>query len=108
MNVMVCASCGRRLTEPVRRLDEMPERPAWDGGPDADGRRHGPASVPRGAHVVDPRPFGAPFVPVAGDEEYDGIAPGERWTADCSGGYETRLVPDTVRVDAVQDVEATG
>ncbi|MEV6025081.1 hypothetical protein [Streptomyces sp. NPDC052036] len=28
--------------------------------------------------------------------------------SDCSGGHETRLVPDAVRVDAVRDVEAAG
>ncbi|MGC0329328.1 hypothetical protein RKD23_002318 [Streptomyces sp. SAI-170] len=160
MNVLLCAACGRRLTEPVRRLDEMPEYPGWDGLPDADGRRHGPPSVPRGTYVVDPLPFGAPFVPYQGDD-YDGIVPGGMWmsdergelvsdgprgtyvlhpldvvelalhpdesrwggccgpsphhgvnrvcscgaevavaAADCSGGYETRLVPDAVRVEA--------
>ncbi|MEU9878794.1 hypothetical protein [Streptomyces phaeochromogenes] len=163
MNVLFCAAWGRRLTEPVRQLDEMPEYPGWDGKPDAEGRRHGPASVPRGTYVVDPQPFGAPFEPYEGDEDaYDGIVPGGMWmsdergslvsagprgtyvlhpldvveldfhpdmsrlggccgaspyegvnrvcscgaevavvASDCSSGYETRLVPDAVRVEAV-------
>lgn len=40
MNVLCCAACGPRLTEPVRRiaeLPEMPEYPGWDGLPDAEG-----------------------------------------------------------------------
>jgi hypothetical protein len=70
MNVLSCVACGSRLTEPVRRLDEMPEYPGWDGLPDPDGRRHGPPSVPRGTYVVDPQPFGAPFEPIGpGDDE---------------------------------------
>ncbi|TXS53721.1 hypothetical protein EAO75_06085 [Streptomyces sp. uw30] len=162
MNVLLCATCGTRLTEPVRRLDEKPEYPGWDGLPGPDGRRHGPPSVPRGTYVVDPLPFGAPFEPIGPDEEYDGEVPGGKWrsdergflvaagprgtyvlhpddvvdltphsdryrligccgpdgsagvnhvcgcgaevaivAADCSSGYETRLVPDAVRVEAV-------
>ncbi|WP_037677645.1 hypothetical protein [Streptomyces griseus] len=163
MNVLLCVSCGRRLTEPVRRLDEMPPYPGWDGLPGPDGRRHGPPSVPRGTYVVDPLPFGAPFEPVGADaeDEYDGIVPGGKWmsdergllvsagprgtyvlhpddvveldnhpdtsrwggccgsdpyrginricscgaeiaveASDCCSGYETRLVPDAVRVAA--------
>ncbi|WP_406118134.1 hypothetical protein [Streptomyces sp. NBC_00989] len=163
MNVLCCAACGLRLTEPVRRIDEMPEYPGWDGRPDAEGRRHGPASVPRGVYVVDPLPFGAPFEPCADEDEdaYDGIVPGGMWmsdergflvsagpcgtyvlhpldvvdlgfhpdtsrisgccglsahygvnrvcscgaevaitASDCSSGYETRLVPDAVRVES--------
>ncbi|WP_030942941.1 hypothetical protein [Streptomyces sp. NRRL S-646] len=161
MNVLICAACGGRLTEPVRQLDEMPEYPGRDGLPGPDGRRHGPPSVPRGTYVVDPLPFGAPFEPVDPDEEYDGVVPGGKWkfdergalvsagprgtyvlhpddvvgitphsdhrrltgccgpngddgvnhvcgcgaevaivAADCFSGYETRLVPDAVRVEA--------
>uniref|UniRef100_A0AAU1HT99 Threonine synthase n=1 Tax=Streptomyces sp. NBC_00180 TaxID=2903632 RepID=A0AAU1HT99_9ACTN len=73
MNVLLCATCGTRLTEPVRRLDEMPPCPDRDGFADADKPRPGPASVPRGAYAV-------------------GLAP----HADA-----TRLVPDAVRVEAV-------
>lgn len=163
MNVLLCATCGTRLTEPVRQLDEMPEYPGRDGLPGPDGRRHGPPSVPCGMYVVDPLPFGAPFAPVGPDEEYDGIVPGGMWmsdergflvsagprgtyvlhpddvvdiaphpdpyrligccgpdgrsgvnhvcacgaevaivAADCTSGYETRLVPDTVRVEAAE------
>ena len=161
MNALICAACGGRLTEPVRQLDEMPEYPGWDGLPGPDGRRHGPPSVPRGTYVVDPRPFGAPFVPADPAQEYDGVVPGGKWmsdergalvsagprgtyvlhpddvlgiaphpdhrrligccgpngdygvnhvcgcgaevaivAADCCSGYETRLVPDAVRVEA--------
>ncbi|MDH6439809.1 hypothetical protein M2158_008350 [Streptomyces sp. SAI-144] len=87
MNVLSCVACGSRLTEPVRRLDEMPEYPGWDGLPDPDGRRHGPPSVPRGTYVVDPQPFGAPFEPIGPDEEeeYDGIVPGGMWMSDERG-----------------------
>ncbi|WP_215452001.1 hypothetical protein [Streptomyces sp. ATCC 21386] len=107
MNVLLCATCGTRLTAPVRQLDEMPEYPGWDGLPGPDGRRHGPPSVPCGTYVVDPLPFGAPFGPVGPDEEYDGIVPGGTWksdevaivAADCTSGYETRLVPGAVRVE---------
>ncbi|MEY9994541.1 hypothetical protein ABIE67_006573 [Streptomyces sp. V4I8] len=162
MNVLLCVTCGTRLTEPVGRLDEMPPYPGWDGLPGPDGRRHGPASVPRGTYVVDPHPFGAPYVPYEGPEdEYDGVVPGGGWksdergllvsagprgtyvlhpldalglaphsdvtrligccgpdgtrgvnrvcacgaevaivAADCCSGYETRLVPGAVRVEA--------
>lgn len=86
MNVLLCATCGTRLTEPVRRLDEMPEYPGWDGLPGPDGRRHGPSLVPRGAYVVDPLPFGAPFVPTdADEEEHDGVVPGGMWMSDERG-----------------------
>ncbi|MGW4025863.1 hypothetical protein [Streptomyces sp. NPDC005009] len=85
MNVLLCAACGRRLTEPVRRLDEMPGYPGWDGFPGPDGERHGPPSVPRGTYVVGPLPFGAPFEPVGPDEEYDGIVPGGMWMSDERG-----------------------
>ncbi|UPZ28785.1 hypothetical protein MUK60_13780 [Streptomyces sp. LRE541] len=161
MNVLSCAACGRALTGPVRQLDEQPPYPYWDGLPDAEGNRHGPATVPRGTYVVDPQPFGAPFVPYEGEADaYDGIVPGGMWmfderdsllaagprgtyvlnpldvvelafhpdtsrwggccgsspykgvnrvcacgaevailASDCSGGYETRLVPDAVSVE---------
>ncbi|WP_405882697.1 hypothetical protein OG762_31445 [Streptomyces sp. NBC_01136] len=161
MNVLLCVACGRRLTEPVRQLDALPAYPEWDGRRGPDGRRHGPARLPRGAYVVDPLPYGAPFVPCPEEDRdtYDGAVPGGMWmsderglllsagprgtyvlhprdvvdlafhpdssrlggccgpsgdqgvnrvctcgaevaivAADCSGGYETRLVPDAVRV----------
>ncbi|MFI9288839.1 hypothetical protein [Streptomyces werraensis] len=59
MNVLLCATRGTRLTEPVRRPDEMPEYP----GP--DGRRHGPPGVPRGTYVVDPLGYATRPVPDA-------------------------------------------
>ncbi|MFF4359786.1 hypothetical protein [Streptomyces sp. NPDC001604] len=105
MNVLICAACGGRLTEPVRQLDEMPGYPGWDGLPGPDGRRHGP-----------------PSEPVDDDEEYDGVVPGGKWKSDergapvsagprgtyvlhpddvvCRSGYEARRVPDAVRVEA--------
>ncbi|MGF0169965.1 hypothetical protein ACQF36_05400 [Streptomyces sp. Marseille-Q5077] len=85
MNVLLCASCGTRLTEPVRQLAAMPPYPGWDGLPGPDGRRHGPPSVARGTFVVDPLPFGAPFEPIGPDEEYDGVVPGGRWKSDERG-----------------------
>ncbi|CAL9290092.1 hypothetical protein [Streptomyces sp. SudanB66_2053] len=163
MDVLFCAACGTRLTEPVGRLAEMPGYPGWDGRPGPDGRRHGPPSVPRGTYVVDPLPFGAPFVPADPDAEYDGVVPGGMWMsgergflvsagprgtyvlhpddvvdlaphpdagrhggccgphgragvnricacgaelaiacADCTSGYETRLVPDAVRLESAR------
>ncbi|MFC8432821.1 hypothetical protein [Streptomyces sp. NPDC057253] len=33
MNVLLCATCGTRPTEPVRRLDAMSEYPGRDGLP---------------------------------------------------------------------------
>ncbi|GAA3818343.1 hypothetical protein GCM10022403_059680 [Streptomyces coacervatus] len=63
MNVLVCAACGRSLSEPLRLLPELPERPEYDGLKNADGSRHAPSTVPRGACAVDPEPSGAPLVP---------------------------------------------
>ncbi|MDG4864169.1 hypothetical protein P8605_39115 [Streptomyces sp. T-3] len=85
MNVLLCAACGRRLTEPVRLLDEEPEFPGWDGLPGPDGQQRPPATVPRGAYFVDPGPFGAPFVPCEDDDAYDGVVPGGGWRADERG-----------------------
>ncbi|MEU8989802.1 hypothetical protein AB0C98_25800 [Streptomyces sp. NPDC048558] len=86
MNVLLCATCGTRLTEPVRQLDEMPACPGWDGFADPDEPRPGPASVPRGTYAVDPYPFGAPYVPYEGPAgEYDGVSPGGGWKSDARG-----------------------
>ncbi|MEV8550923.1 hypothetical protein AB0L04_13980 [Streptomyces glaucescens] len=76
MNVLVCAACGRPLTEPVRPLPELPERPAYDGLPDADGSRHAPSTVPRGTYAVDPEPSGAPFVPHPDPDWFGSAVPG--------------------------------
>ncbi|WP_053743065.1 hypothetical protein [Streptomyces sp. NRRL WC-3618] len=64
MNVqLLCTACGHPLTEPLRRLPELPQRPEYDGLPGPDGSRHAPPTVPRGTCAVDPEPSGAPFVP---------------------------------------------
>jgi hypothetical protein len=63
VNVLVCAACGRRLSPPLRRLPELPERPRRDGRKLPDGSRHAPSTVPQGMYSVDPEPSGAPFVP---------------------------------------------
>ncbi|MFI7412444.1 hypothetical protein ACIBU0_27615 [Streptomyces sp. NPDC049627] len=65
MNVqLLCTACGHRLTEPLRRLPELPERPARDPrNSNPDGSRHAPPTVPRGTYAVDPQPSGAPYVP---------------------------------------------
>ncbi|MER6073092.1 hypothetical protein ABT187_30460 [Streptomyces sp. NPDC001817] len=125
MDVLLCAACGHPLTEPVRRLDEIPGFPGRDGLPGPDGLRRPPAWLPRGSYAVDPLPYGAPFVPVPDDEEYDGVVPGGKWMSDergcgpdgehgvnrlCSCGaevaivaadrtseYSSRFVPDAVR-----------
>ncbi|MCW7944174.1 hypothetical protein AAW14_19510 [Streptomyces hygroscopicus] len=56
MDVLLCAACGRRPTEPVGRFDEMPEYPGQDGLPGPGGRRHGPARVCCGAYEARPAP----------------------------------------------------
>ncbi|HZF87978.1 hypothetical protein [Streptomyces sp.] len=76
MNVLVCAACGRPLTEPVRLLPELPERPGYDGLPNADGSRHAPSTVARGTYAVDPEPSGAPFVPHPDPEWCGNAIPG--------------------------------
>jgi hypothetical protein len=63
VNVLVCAACGRRLSEPLRLLPELPERPEYDGLKNPDGSRHAPSTVRRGTYTVDPEPCGVPYVP---------------------------------------------
>ena len=97
MNVLLCATCGTRLTEPVRRLDAMPEYPGWDGLPDPDGRRYGPASVRRGTYL--------PLVSAGPHSRYVldpldtlGLVP---HADDCCSRHETRLLAGAVRVEGV-------
>ena len=74
MNVqLLCTACGHPLTEPLRRLPELPQRPEYDGLPGPDGSRHAPPTVPRGTCAVDPEPSGAPFVPHP-DPQWEGAA----------------------------------
>ncbi|KUN96294.1 hypothetical protein [Streptomyces caeruleatus] len=74
MNVrLLCTACGRRLSEPLRPLPELPARPEHDGRIKPDGSRHAPSTVPRGAYAVDPEPSGAPFV-AHPDPEWAGAA----------------------------------
>lgn len=130
MNVLVCAACGRRLSEPLRLLPEVPERPPRDGREGPDGLRHAPPTMPSGTYpdgpgclicagprdtlVVNPedtrgflashdalREFGCCGPP--GTEGPDFACPGRRAEpatlfADCSGPYETRFLPDAVRL----------
>ncbi|GAA2518397.1 hypothetical protein GCM10010393_59210 [Streptomyces gobitricini] len=74
------------MTEPVRLLPEVPERPGYDGTPGDDGRRHAPATLPRGTYAVDPEPSGAPFVPREDQDEdtYEGAYPGGPWMSEGS------------------------
>ncbi|MGW1171314.1 hypothetical protein [Streptomyces sp. NPDC002550] len=112
MDVLLCAACGHRLTDPVQLLAEIPEPPGWDGLPGPDGLRRAPASMPRGTYAVDPLPHGAPFVPVPDDEEYDGVVPGGKWMSDergflvSAGPRGTYVLPplDVVELDAHPDV----
>ncbi|MEV6114264.1 hypothetical protein AB0L59_17555 [Streptomyces sp. NPDC052109] len=76
MNVLVCAARGRRLSEPLRLLPGLPERPAYSGLKNPDGSRHAPSTVPRGASAVDPAPSGAPFVPHPDPERMGYAIPG--------------------------------
>ncbi|MFJ8539750.1 hypothetical protein [Streptomyces sp. NPDC093591] len=66
MNVLLCATCGTRPTEPVRRLDEMPPYPGGDRLPDLDDPWPGPPSD---------GPMG----------EYAGVSPGGGRKADARG-----------------------
>ncbi|MEV5318944.1 hypothetical protein AB0K92_15050 [Streptomyces sp. NPDC052687] len=97
MNVLVCAACGRPLTEPVRLLPGLPGRPAYDGLPNPDGSRHAPPTVPRGTDAVDPRPSGAPYVedpdPLAErDHSVDTHLPAENGFPMISAGSRDTLV----------------
>ncbi|MFI2644934.1 hypothetical protein [Streptomyces sp. NPDC018610] len=76
MNVLVCAACGRRLSEPLRLLPVLPERPGRDGREGPDGTRHAPSTVPRGTCAVDPEPSGAPYVPHPDPEWMGAAVPG--------------------------------
>ncbi|MEU5597817.1 hypothetical protein [Streptomyces sp. NPDC020298] len=76
MNVLVCAACGRRLSEPLRLLPVLPERPEHDGRKNPDGSRHAPSTVPRGTYAVDPQPSGAPYVPHPDPEWMGAAVPG--------------------------------
>ncbi|MEU6555787.1 hypothetical protein ABZ915_36890 [Streptomyces sp. NPDC046915] len=76
MNVLVCAACGRRLSEPLRLLPVLPERPWYDGRKGPDGSRHAPSTVPRGTYAVDPEPSGAPYVPHPDPEWMGAAVPG--------------------------------
>ncbi|MGW2638035.1 hypothetical protein [Streptomyces sp. NPDC001348] len=73
MDLLLCAACGRRLSEPLRPLPVLPERPERVGGKNPDGSRHAPSTVPRGTYAVDPEPSGAPYVPHP-DPEWPGAA----------------------------------
>ncbi|MFJ2238779.1 hypothetical protein [Streptomyces sp. NPDC087859] len=85
MNVLTCAACGSRLTEPLRLLPEVPPRPEYDGLKNPDGSRHAPSTLPRGAYAVDPEPCGAPYVPHP-DPEWCGSAhPGDVCMGDPDG-----------------------
>jgi hypothetical protein len=96
---MLRATRGRRLTAPVRRPDEMPGRLERPGTGDLDVR----SDVSRlgGCRAAGPD-HGVTSVCTCGAAEAAVAA------SVCSGGHETRLVPDAVRVHAVQDVEETG
>ncbi|MFB7507033.1 hypothetical protein [Streptomyces broussonetiae] len=107
MDVLLCAACGRRPTEPVRRLDEMPEGPGRDGLSGPDGPLRPPALLSRGTYAVDPLPHGAPFVPAPDGEEYDAVVPGGRWMSD-ERGFRVSAGPRGTRVLHPLDVVGLG
>ncbi|MCX5051264.1 MULTISPECIES: hypothetical protein [unclassified Streptomyces] len=85
MNVLMCAACGTRLTEPLRLLPEVPPRPEYDGRKNPDGSRRAPSTVPRGAYAVDPEPCGAPYVPHPDPDWCDAAHPGNACMGDPDG-----------------------
>jgi hypothetical protein len=91
---MLRATRGRRLTAPVRRPDEMPGRPERPAIDDLGVSRLGGCRAACRDHWVTSVCSCAAEAAVAASV--------------CSGGQETRLVPDAFRVHAAQDVEATG
>ncbi|MCD9876645.1 hypothetical protein [Streptomyces guryensis] len=103
MNVLVCAACGRRLSEPLRLPPELPERPESDGSENPDGSRHIPSTPPT------PGPDGARTGPgrlmSAGPRDNE-VCPGcgaEVATrfAERHGPYGTHCLPEAVSVAAV-------
>ncbi|MFI8960646.1 hypothetical protein ACIGO8_00920 [Streptomyces sp. NPDC053493] len=85
MDMLICAACARPLTEAVRLLDTVPERPGYDGLPGPDGRRRPPATMPRARYAVEPEHRGAPFVACEDEDAYDGTYPGGPWRSDERG-----------------------
>ncbi|MGI5458199.1 hypothetical protein ACQEWB_34485 [Streptomyces sp. CA-249302] len=85
MNVLMCAACGARLTEPLRVLPELPPCPEFDGRKNPDGSRHAPPTVPLGTYAVDPEPCGAPYVPHPDPDWCDAAHPGNGCMGDPDG-----------------------
>lgn len=82
--MLLCAACDQPLTEPLRLLPEVPERPRHDGRENSDGSRHAPSTMPRGTYAVDPEPVGAPYVP----------HPDPEWTGPAQPGHLSMADPD--------------
>ncbi|AOR31921.1 hypothetical protein BFF78_13450 [Streptomyces fodineus] len=108
MDVLLCAACGHRPTDPVRLLAEIPEPCGWDGLAGSAGLRRPAASMPRGTYAVDPLPHAHPDVMrgigCCGPDGEHGVnrvrvcgAQAAIAAADCTSEYATRFVPDAVR-----------
>jgi hypothetical protein len=107
VNVLTCAACGVRLTEPLRLLPELPPRPESDGRKGSDGSRHAPPTVPRGAYAVDPEPCGAPYVPHPDPEWCDAANPGNACLGDPDGpGFLVSAGPRGTSVTHPEDTRA--
>ncbi|MGW8969642.1 hypothetical protein [Streptomyces platensis] len=66
MTVFFCAKCGSELTSDLAKLPFVPEVSDRDVDRDKE-TRLAPSAVSRGHYAIDPEPWGAPFVPPAGE-----------------------------------------
>ncbi|MEV5544583.1 hypothetical protein AB0L35_00370 [Streptomyces sp. NPDC052309] len=69
MTVFYCTKCGTALTGDLVALPTVP-----DIGDSHDGRddktRRARSTVPRGYYVIDPDPWGAPFIPATASNSF--------------------------------------
>ncbi|APU39572.1 hypothetical protein BSL84_07075 [Streptomyces sp. TN58] len=61
MTVFYCAKCGAELTPNLQELTDVPDVSVHDRDRHSV-TRLAPSTVPRGSCVIDPEPWGAPFV----------------------------------------------
>ncbi|WP_052680665.1 hypothetical protein [Streptomyces sp. NRRL F-4428] len=61
MTLFYCAKCGAELTPNLQELTDVPDVSVHDRDRHSV-TRLAPSTVPRGSCVIDPEPWGAPFV----------------------------------------------